>query len=153
MLDLASLLPIIHRITQNYFLSWDVQKKNQLHFDIIITFVTTQIYWALRTSVLCRWPIATPSVDLLYSTLDEDRQLDVPGIPAHPLFHCKCLCGYDNDVCLYYVLLLMFTTNRFAVVSLVSQCGLYSERGMFRKVTDDYTDLVTTCRIVSFVTF
>ena len=99
--------------------------------------MTTQIYWALRTSVLCRWPIATPSVDLLYSTLVEDRQLDVPGIPAHPLFHCKCLCGYDNDVCLYYVLLLMFTTNRFAVVSLVSQCGLYSERGMFRKVTDD----------------
>jgi hypothetical protein len=116
------------------------REKIQFHFHVIVTFVRTQIYWTLRTFVLCRWPIATTSVDLHYSTVVEDRQLDVPGIPAHPLFYCKCFWSYDNNVCLYYLLLLLFTTNRFAVDSLVSQCGscgLYSKRGTFWKVTDD----------------
>jgi hypothetical protein len=79
-----------------FFCRWDVEKKNQFHFHVIVPFVTTQIYWTLRTFVLCRWPIATPSVDLFYNADVEDRQLDVPGIPAHSLFHCKWFWCYDK---------------------------------------------------------
>jgi len=85
--------PPLNRII---FCRWDVQKKSQFHFDVIVPFVTTQIYWTLRTFVLCRWPNVTPSLDLFCSTVVEDGQLDVPGIPAHPLFHCKWCWCYDK---------------------------------------------------------